>query len=106
MSYAHCPKCGYIANWNGVHCPFCGRKLQDEKGEYWEKEPDEMKSIFGFETLDELENGIEKACHECDSVEDIKALCGLSRMLGWMRREEDASSRGRIFPRNMGIESD
>lgn len=58
-----------------------------------------MKSIFGFETLDELENEIEKACHECDSVEDIKALCGLSWMLGWRRREEDASSRGREYPK-------
>jgi len=22
-------------NWEGKHCPFCGRKLQEKQGNYW-----------------------------------------------------------------------
>lgn len=38
MTRLVCRKCASdILNWNGVHCPFCGRKLKIENEDYWDE---------------------------------------------------------------------
>lgn len=39
MTRLVCRRCASdILNWNGVHCPFCGRKLEVIKNEdYWDE---------------------------------------------------------------------